>query len=461
MTKSLQGTIALMSLVQAFSFMLNSIPPDQIFTQLIISQLVTYFDKCLGWFKALTSRLSGPGQNTPSTKTAAAYAREGEIHEVATKLLKDGKDSAARGLLIDQEIQALICATRDEPLSPYDIISDSKTIASLSLLYNSMQWLSASLARLRRVEASSEPQSTSSPSDMPRWSVLASARSSHQRSHSTGGRSAPTFLPMTAESVVPFDKTLQEFQGLATVALLTLHIDIRCSVILQLGHSLGGPAANATDQTTLTSPRDSSNAPTPEAGPSRWVLQRPPNSASAAILELNNDLVSFDTNASGHLGDQERKFITRGLGRLIDRILVADANRIEVMNSYGAQRMGLDILVLQQNLRNISITVTSIPGSDSLCVDRASGADEEADALLQKSATFFNLFLQGPERVIEHIKATKSKGEPSDYSYDELKVLIELCYSEELRSGEREENLKAKKGLQDSLLWLDEAMWDS
>lgn len=31
--------------------MLDSIPHDQIFTELIISQLVTYYDKCFGWYK--------------------------------------------------------------------------------------------------------------------------------------------------------------------------------------------------------------------------------------------------------------------------------------------------------------------------------------------------------------------------------------------------------------------------
>jgi hypothetical protein len=36
----------------------------------------------------------------------------------------------------------------------YDIISDPKTVISLSLLYNSMQWLSSHLARIRLVTES-------------------------------------------------------------------------------------------------------------------------------------------------------------------------------------------------------------------------------------------------------------------------------------------------------------------
>jgi len=46
-----KGTIVFVDLVRAFSKMLDSIPHDQTFTQLIISQIVTYYDKCCGWYK--------------------------------------------------------------------------------------------------------------------------------------------------------------------------------------------------------------------------------------------------------------------------------------------------------------------------------------------------------------------------------------------------------------------------
>jgi exocyst complex component 4 len=39
-----------MNLIKAFSKMLNSIPHDQIFTQLIINQLISYYDRCNGWY---------------------------------------------------------------------------------------------------------------------------------------------------------------------------------------------------------------------------------------------------------------------------------------------------------------------------------------------------------------------------------------------------------------------------
>lgn len=41
-----------MSIVREFSKMLSSIPHDQAFTQLLIDQIVTYYDKCFGWYKS-------------------------------------------------------------------------------------------------------------------------------------------------------------------------------------------------------------------------------------------------------------------------------------------------------------------------------------------------------------------------------------------------------------------------
>ena len=49
-----------MNLIKTFSKMLDSIPHDQAFSQLIINQIVTYYDKCCGWYK-------GNHQNSPQT----------------------------------------------------------------------------------------------------------------------------------------------------------------------------------------------------------------------------------------------------------------------------------------------------------------------------------------------------------------------------------------------------------
>jgi hypothetical protein len=111
-----------MDLVKAFSKMLDSIPHDQIFTQLIINQIVTYYDKCCGWYKgekllsfllgfkanrpflyvALVTRMSPGTAGGIRLKSAAAYAESGEIRDITNGLWKSA--AGAREELIQKVI---------------------------------------------------------------------------------------------------------------------------------------------------------------------------------------------------------------------------------------------------------------------------------------------------------------------------------------------------------------------
>jgi exocyst complex component 4 len=48
-----KGALAFFNLITAFCKMLDTIPHDQAFSQLIITQMVTYYDKCFGLYKCL------------------------------------------------------------------------------------------------------------------------------------------------------------------------------------------------------------------------------------------------------------------------------------------------------------------------------------------------------------------------------------------------------------------------
>lgn len=98
--------------------------------------------------------------------------------------------------------------------------------------------------------------------------------------------------------------------------------------------------------------------------------------------------------------------------------------------------MQLNILVLQQNLKNI-----------------------EKDVSLDRSAKFFDLFTEGADAVIKYASAGEGKAEK--FSYDELKCLVELCYSEQVCSPERGISTVAKRGMGEHLLQLSEHMWQS
>ncbi|ODH51663.1 hypothetical protein GX48_02128 [Paracoccidioides brasiliensis] len=483
-----KGTIVFMELVKTFSKMLDSIPYDQAFTQLVINQIVTYYDKCCGWYKALVTRMSPRHPGGTHVKAAAAYAESGDIRETAAELWQCFADR--RQVLITKEIDLLIQHTNETPLEPYDIVSDPKTVISLSLLYNSMRWLVSSLSRLRHITTyqtdSSQPKSSSRMPPTRRWTFVASMKSKRD------SPSNAIHLPMTQESVVGFDNTLESLRHLALTALLTLHIDIRCGAIHMVTSSLSSNIPYSAEPTS----------PVSSASIAEWkhILSTPPSSASPEIIELNNDLISFDANIANYLGPSECRFITSGLAQLIDRAFVSGTRFIGAMNNNGAIRLQLDVLVLQQNLRNIiihpppsppSLSLSPSPSPSTSLSKPTSAASEDTKTekqqeekgaeeiiALPRSAKFLDWFLEGADKAVEHAQAEREEfknrgsdkalqagnGEP--FTYEELKVLVELCFSAMLkgpegRRGSREDFLAAKRGSWDALLRLSETMWDS
>ncbi|KAK2800656.1 hypothetical protein FQN50_008040 [Emmonsiellopsis sp. PD_5] len=464
-----RGTIAFMELVKTFSRMLDSIPHDQAFTQLVISQIVTYYDKCCGWYKALVMRMSPQQVGGVQLKAAAAYAESGEVRETAKELWE--RPDNKRHELITKEIDLLIAKTNETPLEPYDIVSDPKTVFSLSLLYNSMQWLVSNLSLLRHITThqtdSSRPQSSRA-SHSRRWTLLSNLKSNRNQDSTDD---TPTHLPMTKESVIAFDKTLQSLQNLALTALLTLHIDIRCGAIHMVTRSLSG---NHTKQYTnqqkqqhhLSIPTSQTHHP--------HLLPTPPSTASPLILDLNNDLISFDANIATYLSPRECRYITSGLAQLIDRAFVSATRFIGVMNTNGALRLQLDVLVLQQNLRNVILPSTttgkgSVPDISQPDSSSSTGlglqsepqppnapttTDSEDDdpIALPRSAKFLDWFLEGGEQAVENARIEREEwkrhgareaargGDGEPFSFEELRVLVELCFSaggdEDINDGE-------------------------
>jgi len=52
-----KGTSAFFVLITAFCRMLDTIPHDQALSQLIITQMMRYYDRCCDWFRSLVSRV--------------------------------------------------------------------------------------------------------------------------------------------------------------------------------------------------------------------------------------------------------------------------------------------------------------------------------------------------------------------------------------------------------------------
>jgi exocyst complex component 4 len=122
-----------------------------------------------------------------------------------------------------------------------------------------------------------------------------------------------------------------------------------------------------------------------------------------------------------------------GLSILLDDLLLHFAPKIPVMNPNGCGRLQLNILVLQQNLKNV-----------------------EPAALLSRSATYYDLCFEGPEAIVS---AAREKGKELGFTYEEMKTLLELSYSEGVQSERREVAVQAKRSLDENVLALSEYLW--
>jgi exocyst complex component 4 len=108
------------------------------------------------------------------------------------------------------------------------------------------------------------------------------------------------------------------------------------------------------------------------------------------------------------------------------------------MNTNGCAHMQLNILVLQQNLKNI-----------------------EEGAALPNSALFFDLFTAGPNAILARAKEHgREFGVPGGmFNETSVKKLLEMTFEERLTGDNRESSVSAKRQLDAQLLEISEFMY--
>ncbi|KAF2669253.1 hypothetical protein BT63DRAFT_401416 [Microthyrium microscopicum] len=393
-----KGTAKFYKLIEAFCRMLDILPHDQAFTQLIITQIVAYYDKCCGWFKAIVSRTQPHPQSGKRLKISASLLEDDALKAMVDQLLN--ADDAARIDLINKENTHLLSDLQNTTVEEADLILDRRALAALCLLSTSMKWLASKLTALRFISAHANDPSTNRHSERfdkaRRWTLIAT-QPTPEPDH--------VYLPLSDDSAAAFDGVTSSYNQLATDVLRLLHVDARAHVVHHLQKSLARTFALDQDL----------HEPDPE------------------IVSLNAALAGIDEELSTHVAPAAQKFITTGLASLLDALVVAAAQNIQVMNAAGCARMQLNVLVLQQNLKNI-----------------------EDGAQLRRAAVYFDLFSAGPDAVIAEAKA---KGKEAGFTYEEMQTLLKLCYSENLRSERREVVVAAERGLEDRQLQLSEFLW--
>ncbi|PWW71896.1 hypothetical protein C7212DRAFT_354840 [Tuber magnatum] len=406
----MKGATAFFGLITALCKMLDTIPPDQAFGQLTIDLLNSYYEKCHEWYKELVARhRAGPEDGTTpmlDMKRSAQWARIDNIRSSMQDLWAGNEEAET----IRKETEVELKEQEGKTLTPTDLITDRKVTNSLCILYSSMKWLASNVVQLRHVEDTeslSRQEGGLSGRRRRRWTLI-----SGEPSMVRDETAKPIYLPMTTETVSGFDSVVNSFQELANTILFTLRAEARCHVLHYLGICM-------------------------KEG--NYCLDSTVNTPDSNILALNADLVWFDEDISHLLRVKETTFLVKGLGAMIDHLLVANANHIKIINKEGVERMQLNILVLQQNLKNI-----------------------ETGGELARASAFYALYAGGMEvcRPDSSSLIKAAKEGKIDFSYDDLKVLVELYFSEAMNNRrESASALQARRSLNENLLALSEIMW--
>ncbi|TNY20452.1 hypothetical protein DMC30DRAFT_251425 [Rhodotorula diobovata] len=395
----------LMLLISSLCSMLRATPfHRESYSQLIVSVIHQFYQRCFERFKDLTARdapdaTGSLGGDAPSTtlgplKLAATWADMPELHACLSELRNvPSNDAVKLREVLEKETKLELSRKRKKSVREEDLLSPGKKVAALATLYSSLDWFIVHVSSLRATgeAAASPPSNGFAGPRRPRESGYSFASSSDspslpsreldEESASAGVGEADAeagaegfTLPLTSEMARPFEDLLASYRQLANMVLFTLRLEIR----LRAMHFLDKATRDGIYQLAED-------------------IQEP----DPSVVDLNSNLAECDDIAAGTLAEGERKYIFEGLSRLMDELLVHNARYIRLANRFGQAKMLRNILALQQNLKNLG--------------------DSPLDVNFERSRRFWDLFVAGPKVMLDLVR----KGQ-APYDFDDLKALLNL-----------------------------------
>ncbi|KAK5694467.1 exocyst subunit [Elasticomyces elasticus] len=386
-----KGAVRFFEVVEMVCGMLVALPHEQSFSRLVVREMRGWYERCFQWSKGLLSRAvvtGGEGAQT-GIRLAAELATSGSVNEVVIELMKDGDGNGKEGVVLaEKESALLVKIVGERGLQEADLISDRKALGGLCTLLVSMRWLAGKCGGLRFV---SERAVDMGSGEEKRVSVGGGGEGKREKIHNhhvrrwtsaeaqlkggLEGEPSGVYLPLDARTAEEFDGVLSMFTELSTLVLRTLHVDLRLHLLHGVAQALGHS----------------------------YELGQAYNDPDPSILELSTALGAYDGVIEGDLLGAQYKFLTRGLGVLGNNALTSAPmlGSVGAMDEYGLARMQLNVLVLQQAIKNL-----------------------DAEGSLSRSVEFLALGEGGSEGIV-------TKGKSGGFDREDLKVLVRLCWREE------------------------------
>jgi exocyst complex component 4 len=267
-----KGTHKFFTLITAFCRMLGNLPHDQAFSQLIVSQMIAYYERCYNWLKVIVARPQPHPVSGKRLKMSAAMTDEGPVKDVVIGLAH--ADEEGKSTLIQQETDLLIKSAEETPIEEVDLVTDRRNIASICCLATSMKWLATKIAMMRHISNQATDSSRrESVKNQRRWTLITNADKTVE-----DGRA---YLPLNNESAVQFDGVVSSYQQLAESVVRLLHVEIRNHVTFFLGKSMERS----------------------------FLLPNEVHEPDEQVLKLNADIVAFEEELVGHLLPSQQSYV--------------------------------------------------------------------------------------------------------------------------------------------------------
>ncbi|ODV62717.1 exocyst subunit SEC8 ASCRUDRAFT_20420, partial [Ascoidea rubescens DSM 1968] len=312
-------------------------------------------------------------------KMTTQWMKFPQLSHISLQILKNDVDKS----MIAAEIDILL----DKPNLIFENISKSqllpkKSFNLLSQMLGSISWILMWLLKIRKViskeEIEKKRNEKNNEDDLVelrnKWLILEGGDTRISEKYEE------LYLTLEeGESAGLFDKIIEDFKILSRNTLLGLRYDMRLRTMYQLNLAFRNDY---------------------------WTPESDMIEVVKDIELLNEIIVDYNNKLINVLGCKDRDGILVGLPDFIDRLAILNGSIISKINLNGIKKLNLNIMAIQQVLRNI--------------LHKAEDVD------FSYSIGYYSLFRKGQNNLIQEIKENKNL-----FNINENKVMIRLMYSEE------------------------------
>ncbi|KAK7482018.1 hypothetical protein BaRGS_00026710 [Batillaria attramentaria] len=315
----LQSTVTVDESIGELQELMMALPDyaDQFLT-MVCNVLREYRDKCHSAYRdivqhgaddrrvisAMWAKDEDISRSLPSWRTLQPSADGKELDGTVCS------EQEMRALNSKEAVILITNLSTDETLIPQqEIITDVTQMRTVANVHESLEWFASRLQQM--TDSLAEGSKAAGPDGLPADQLPTDA------------------VPVSAPTLASLRSLVQDFRDLAEVCLLLLHLEVRVHCFYYLL-----PVAKQSNY----------------AGP---IDDLDPDSN---VLKLNKDLSSMEEVLSQSLQPKKFKYIFETLGYLVASILISSVQFLKKINENGIKKMCRNILAIQQNLTNITLT---------------------------------------------------------------------------------------------------------